>query len=96
MAGTKNDLGHWFFLNTGSYSSVGDSLDQISDANDFDLTGRITRLPVYRDDGRELVHLGLFYLHGFRNDAEDDPTAQASKGLGKFLQRYSVRKTGPC
>jgi phosphate-selective porin OprO/OprP len=65
-----------FFLNTGSYSSVGDSHDQISEANGFDLTGRITGLPIYRDEGRELVHLGLSYLHRFRNDAEDDPTAQ--------------------
>jgi phosphate-selective porin OprO and OprP len=66
-----------FFLNTGSYSDVGDSQDQISDANGFDLSGRITGLPVYRDDGKELVHLGFSFLHGFRNDAEDDPSAQA-------------------
>ena len=65
-----------FFLNTGSYSSVGDSQDQISNADGFDLTGRITGLPIYRDEGRELVHLGLSYLHRFRNDSEDDPTAQ--------------------
>ena len=64
------------FLDTGSYSSIGDSQNQISNADGYDLTGRITGLPVYRDEGRELVHLGLSYLHRFRNDAEDDPTAQ--------------------
>ena len=47
------------FLNTGSYSDAGEAQDQISDANGFDLAGRITGLPVYRDEGRELVHLGL-------------------------------------
>jgi phosphate-selective porin OprO/OprP len=57
-------------------SCIEDSHDQISNANGYDLTGRITGLPVYRDEGRELVHLGLSYLHRFRNDAEDDPTAQ--------------------
>ncbi|MEA2115213.1 MAG: porin [Thermodesulfobacteriota bacterium] len=65
-----------FFLDSGSYSSIGDSQNQISNANGYDLTGRITGLPIYRDEGRELIHLGLSYLHRFRNDAEDDPTAQ--------------------
>ena len=65
-----------FFLDTDSYSSIGDSHDQISNANGFDLTGRITGLPIYRDEGRKLVHLGFSYLYRFRNDAEDDPTAQ--------------------
>jgi len=65
-----------FFHDTGSYSDIGDAEDQISNSNGFDLAGRITGLPIYRDNGRELVHLGLSYLHRFRNDAEDDPTAQ--------------------
>lgn len=65
-----------FFLNTGSYSEVGDTQDQISEANGFDLSGRITGLPIYRDDGKELIHLGLSYLHRFRNDAEDDRSSQ--------------------
>ena len=65
-----------FFLDTGSYSSIGDSQDQISNANGYNLTGRITGLPIYRDEGRKLVHLGLSYLYRFRNDAKDDPTAQ--------------------
>ena len=65
-----------FFLNTGSYSEVGETQDRISDANGFDLAGRITGLPIYRDEGRELVHLGLSYLHRFRNDDVDDPTTE--------------------
>jgi len=65
-----------FFLNTGSYSDVGDAQDQVSDANGFDLAGRITGIPIYKDEGRELVHLGFSYLHRFRNDDRDDPTAE--------------------
>ncbi len=65
-----------FFLNTGSYSNAGEAQDQISDANGFDLAGRVTYLPIYRNDGRELLHLGLSYLHRFRNDDEDDPTTE--------------------
>ena len=65
-----------FFLNTGSYSDVGEAQDQLSDANGFDLAGRITYLPIYKDKGRELVHLGLSYLHRFRNEDEDEPTTE--------------------
>jgi phosphate-selective porin OprO/OprP len=65
-----------FFLNTGSYSNVGEAQDQISDANGFDLAGRVTYLPIYRNDGRELLHFGLSYLHRFRNADEDDPTTE--------------------
>lgn len=64
------------FHNTGSYSDIGEAQDHLSDSNGFDLTGRLTGLPIYRDNGRELVHLGLSCLHRFRNDAEDDPTGQ--------------------
>jgi phosphate-selective porin OprO/OprP len=55
------------FLNTGSFSNVGDATDRISDANGCDLSGRVTGLPWYEEDGKKLLHLGLSYSHGFRN-----------------------------
>jgi len=55
------------FLNTGSFSNVGDATDRISDANGCDLSGRVTGLPWYEEDGKKLFHLGLSYSHGFRN-----------------------------
>jgi phosphate-selective porin OprO and OprP len=64
------------FYNTGSYSDAGEGKDQISDANGSDLSGRLTGLPIYRDNGRELVHLGLSYLHRFRDDSAYDPTSR--------------------
>jgi len=64
------------FLSTGSYSDVGEGQDQISDANGFDLAGRITGLPIYKDGGRELIHLGLSYLHRFQNNDVGDPTTE--------------------
>jgi len=54
------------FLNTGSFSEVGDSLDRISEANGWDLTTRVTALPWYEDSGKTLLHLGLSYTHRFR------------------------------
>jgi len=55
------------FLNTGSFSDVGDSLDRISEANGWDLTTRVTGLPWYEDSGKKLLHLGLSYTHQFRS-----------------------------
>lgn len=64
------------FLNTGSYSDVGDASDELSDANGYDLAGRITGLPIFRNEGRDMVHLGLSYLYRIRNDDVDDPTTE--------------------
>ncbi len=47
------------FWNTGSYSSFVGAKDALSDAIGFDVTGRLTWLPAYDDDGRHLTHLGL-------------------------------------
>ncbi len=54
------------FYNTGSYSDVGDSKDQIGEANGWNLTSRVTGLPWYEDNGKRLLHLGLSYSHQFR------------------------------
>jgi phosphate-selective porin OprO/OprP len=57
------------FLNTGSFGSVGESKDQVSEANGWDFTARITGLPRYEDRGRNLLHLGLSYSYQVRDDA---------------------------
>ena len=54
------------FLNTGSFSDVGDSKDQIDQANGWNITGRVTGLPWYEEKGKKLLHLGLSYSHQFR------------------------------
>ncbi|MFC1823282.1 OprO/OprP family phosphate-selective porin [Thermodesulfobacteriota bacterium] len=59
-----------FFLNTGSFGTVGASKDQISDANGFNLTGRVTYLPWYEENGERVLHLGLSYSHLFRDTAD--------------------------
>jgi len=56
------------FLNTGSISDVGDSKDQISEANGWDLTARITGLPLYEENGEKLFHIGFSYSHRFRGE----------------------------
>ena len=49
------------FLNTGSFTNVGNPQDRISDANGYNITARITGRPWHTPDGRRLLHLGLSY-----------------------------------
>jgi phosphate-selective porin OprO/OprP len=64
------------FLNTGSFSTDGQATDQIDNANGANVTGRVTGLPWYREEGRKLLHLGLSYSHRFRDEDEADPSSQ--------------------
>jgi phosphate-selective porin OprO/OprP len=57
------------FFNTGSFSNVGDAKDRISEANGFDLTGRVTKLLRYEGQGERLLHVGASLLYGARDVA---------------------------
>jgi phosphate-selective porin OprO/OprP len=56
------------FLLTGSFSDAGDFNDALTDTFGTALTARVTGLPRYADNGRQLLHLGLSYSHQFRDD----------------------------
>jgi phosphate-selective porin OprO/OprP len=60
------------FWSTGSLSDVGEGKDAISQSNGFNLTARITGLPLYAEEGRKLLHLGLSYSHEFRRNVASD------------------------
>jgi phosphate-selective porin OprO/OprP len=62
-------LGAGAFWNTSSYSSAGELVSSFSNSNGYDITARITGLPRYSEDGKELLHLGLCYSHGVRDTA---------------------------
>ena len=64
------------FLNTGSFGSLGDAKNQLSEANGWNITGRLTYLPWYEEEGRKLLHLGLSYSHLFRDSLETDVPSQ--------------------
>jgi phosphate-selective porin OprO/OprP len=49
------------FVNTGSYNSIGDTKDKIDSRNGYSVSFRITGLPVYSDEGKRLLHIGLSY-----------------------------------
>jgi phosphate-selective porin OprO/OprP len=46
-----------------------DDYGEGSDDGDYAITGRVTGLPWYMEDGRKLVHLGASYSHRPRNGA---------------------------
>ncbi len=56
------------FLITGSLNDAVEFNDQLSEAFGTALTARVTGLPRYADNGRQLLHLGLSYSHQFRNE----------------------------
>lgn len=61
-------VGAGAFLNTGSFSELGEAEDQISEANGYNFTGRISGLPWYTEGSEGLLHLGLSYSHQVRDD----------------------------
>jgi phosphate-selective porin OprO/OprP len=68
------------FLNTGSFGNEGEAKDRINESNGFGISGRITGLPWYSENGDKLLHLGLSYRHDFRDsDNRDFPLKVRAK-----------------
>lgn len=61
-----------YFLLTGSFSDVAQASDYLSNAFGTAASFRVTGLPRYEDDGKNLLHLGFSYSHQFRNDTRED------------------------
>ena len=87
--------GAGFFLNTGSFSTVGEGANQISEANGFDVTARVFGLPVYDGNGKKLLHLGLGYSFGPRNDDDLDSAMQFRTRPESRLTDDRLVDTGP-
>jgi phosphate-selective porin OprO/OprP len=82
------------FFNTESFDNQGEALDRISDAQGYDITGRITWLPQYENDGGRLFHLGMAYSHRFRNDSPQDQSAQFRSRPESYLTDDRLVDTG--
>jgi phosphate-selective porin OprO/OprP len=61
-----------FFLETGSLDDLAISKSEIDEASGYNLVARLTGLPWYEEGGRKLLHLGLSYTHGIRDDQKED------------------------
>ena len=73
---SRINWGTGIFLNTGSFSTVGEGASRISEANGFDVTARVFGLPVYDENGKKMLHLGLGYSYGSRNENDLDSPMQ--------------------
>jgi phosphate-selective porin OprO/OprP len=52
----------------GGFRDVGDFGEDFSDGSNYNVTARITGLPVWEDEGKQAVHVGYSYSHRFRDD----------------------------
>ena len=82
------------FWSTGSLSNVGEGRDAVSQSNGLNFTARITGLPLYEDEGRKLLHLGLSYSHQFRGDAYSDSEVEYRPRPETFLTDDRLVSTG--
>ncbi|GLI33909.1 OprO/OprP family phosphate-selective porin [Desulforhabdus amnigena] len=76
----------------GAFYETDDFGDSFADFSDYQATARITGLPWYCEDGRELVHLGLSYSHKFRDS--DETTVRFSARPEAHLTDARLADTG--
>ena len=87
--------GAGFFLNTGSFSALGEAENRISEANGFDVTARVFGLPVYNENGKKMLHLGLGYSYGSRNEDDLDSPMEFRTRPESRLTNDRLVDTGP-
>jgi phosphate-selective porin OprO/OprP len=78
------------FWNTESFSNFSGAKDALSNAIGFNITGRVTALPLYEAGGSELMHLGLsLSLQRFTADVQVRATVES-----RLVSDYYI-DTGP-
>ena len=82
------------FWATGSFSSIGEASDQISNSYGFDISARVTRLLWYENQGEKVLHLGFSYAHGFRDQNSDEANAQYRSRPESHLTDLRLVDTG--
>ena len=73
------------FWSTGSISKVGEGRDAVGKSNGYNITARITGLPLYENDGRKLLNLGLSLSHQLRCDVDSGAEVQIKPRPETFL-----------
>ena len=73
---------------------MGEARDAVSQSNGYNLTARITGLPLYEEQGRRLLHLGLSYSHLSRGDIGSDPEVELRPRPETFLTNDRLVSTG--
>jgi phosphate-selective porin OprO/OprP len=69
----------------GGFRETDDFGEDFSDGSNYNVTARVTGLPWWQDDGRQLVHVGYSYSHKFRDsetiDFDPRPEVNTSDAL---------------
>jgi phosphate-selective porin OprO/OprP len=80
----------------GGFREVGDDGEGFSNSSDYNAGARVTALPVWNEDGRQLVHTGFWYSHQFRGNDQPlsyDPDAE-SNTLGSLTALPELEVNG--
>ena len=67
LVAAKGWLGNRIRLAGGGFADSKDGKLQISGTGKYSLTGRLTGAPIYANDGRQAMHLGVSYSHQWHN-----------------------------
>jgi phosphate-selective porin OprO/OprP len=82
------------FRVTGSFTNVGEAKNRLTEYLGTSLGGRLTYLPVYRSEGRELIHLGFSYNRQFINNRRADSKVRFSARPETYLTDERILDTG--
>jgi phosphate-selective porin OprO/OprP len=83
-----------YFRITGSFSDLGEGRNQLGNNLGSSLAGRVTYLPIYGNEGRYLLHLGLSYNRQFIDVRRADSQVRFSARPETYLTDRRIVDTG--
>jgi phosphate-selective porin OprO/OprP len=82
------------FRITGSFSDIGEARNRLTEQLGTSLAGRVTYLPIYGKEGRDLLHLGFSYNRQFINVRRSDSEIRFSARPETYLTDRRAADTG--
>jgi phosphate-selective porin OprO/OprP len=79
-----------FYAGLGGFAQADDFGEGFDNSSHYNLTARMTGLPIYLEDGRWLLHLGVQYSHQFRNDDTVQYRQRPESHLAEFVADTGV------
>jgi phosphate-selective porin OprO/OprP len=82
------------FRITGSFSDIGEARNRLTEQLGTSLAGRVTYLPIYGKEGRDLLHLGFSCNRQFINVRRSDSEIRFSARPETYLTDHRIVDTG--
>lgn len=76
----------------GFFSNTPNGASYLGNRSDYQITGRVTGLPLYAGGGRRLLHLGLAYSHVFKGSNAEEVVAIIENEGGEFVVETVTRE----